>query len=130
MFMSRKDNTIYRTLIAVFLIAVSSFITASAQEPLRTSPINTPAQIIAPIQEPIAASPLKVLPLETIPLETITPSEVKLSGWIFLGDSGDESRGLEVVPVGLYCSQDPAAPGRLDLQGLHRLEGRVRALSP
>ena len=109
--MSRKVDLIYRTLIAVFLIGGAFCIHAPAQEPLQVYQMNTPAQIIAP--EPIKMSQLEVIPLDTIPLETITPSEVKLSGWIFLGEPGDESKGLEEVPVGLYCSQDPRLPGRL-----------------
>lgn len=111
--MNREDDMIYKTLIAILLIGGSLILPAPAQEPLQISPIDTPIQVIAPNQEPVAALPLKVIPLETIPQETIAPSEVKLSGWIFLGESGDESRGLEGVPVGLYCSQDSAAPGRL-----------------
>lgn len=116
--MNRKDNMIYRILIAVFLIAGPFLIAAPAQEPLQMYQMNMPAQIITTNPEPIIASPLETvpmvtIPLETIPLETIAPSEVKLSGWIFLGEPGDESKGLEDVPVGLYCSQDPREPGRL-----------------
>ncbi len=109
--MSRKVDLIYITLIAVFLIGGAFCIHAPAQEPLQVYQMNTPAQIIAP--EPMIMPQQDLILLETIPLETIAPSEVKLSGWIFLGEPGDESKGLEDVPVGLYCSQDPQLPGRL-----------------
>lgn len=109
--MSRKNDLIYRTLIAVFLIGGGFCFAAPAQEPLQVYQMNTPAQIIAP--EAMVMPQKDLILRETIPLETIAPSEVKLSGWIFLGEPGDESKGREKVPVGLYCSQDPQLPGRL-----------------
>lgn len=135
--MSRKDDLIYRISIAVLLIVGTFLVPAPAQEPLQIyqlNQMNTPAQIIgpeiAPEAEPIIAYPLETIPLETIPLETVAPPEVRISGWIFSGDPGDESKGLESVWVGLYGSKDPSVPGRLAARTFTDSEGWFELSAP
>lgn len=124
--MNLKDDLIYRIQIAVILIVGTILSAAPAQEPLQIYQMdlmNAPAQIISAGQEQSASPPVEMIPMQTIPLGTIpqetippgtvAPPEVRISGWIYQGDPGDESKSLESVWVGLYGSQDPAAPGRL-----------------
>ncbi len=127
--MSRKDDLIHKILFVVLLIFGTFLMAAPAQEPLQIYQMNTPAQIIAPEIAP-EAEPVIAYPLETIPLETAVAPEIKISGWIYSGDPGDESRGLESVWVGLYGSQDPAVPGRLAARTLTDSEGWFELSAP